>query len=336
MHIIKQDCKDLIDKIDFEQLRNKSVLVTGASGLVGSYMVACLSMLKNRYNLDIYAWTKSDIDPIFSDLFENVKLIKKDICDERSFSDLDNFDVIIHSAGYGQPGKFLEDKIKTIAINTTATINLFGKLNEGGKFLFVSTSEIYSGVDSENIFEDQIGTTNTDHPRSCYIEGKRCGESICHAFKEKGVDVKIARLSLAYGPGTKKGDHRVLNSLIEKGIKNNSIVLMDAGEAIRTYCYITDVVEMFWNLLLFGKHTVYNVGGRSKTSILELAKLIGIKLNKEVVPKSNGALIGSPKLVNISIKRYTDEFGEPAFKSIEEGLDNTINWQNKLYNEDNA
>jgi UDP-glucose 4-epimerase len=79
---------------------------------------------------------------------------------------------------------------------------------------------------------------------------------------------------LAYGPGTKKNDHRVLNSLIQKGLMGDKIELMDGGDAVRTYCYITNVIEMFWNILLFGKKTLYNVGGESKITILELAKTI--------------------------------------------------------------
>ena len=128
------------------------------------------------------------------------------------------------------------------------------------------------------------------------------------------------------------GDHRVLNSLIEKGLKNNDITLMDRGEAIRTYCYITDVVEMFWKILLFGKSTVYNVGGDSITTIYDLAKSIGKILGKEVkIPSEIKGMEGNPKMVNISTKTYTNEFGGIKFKPLTYGLNNTIKWQKELY-----
>jgi len=335
MHnIIKDDIEGIFEKIDFTELKDKSILITGASGLVGVYTVSCLKEIYKDLNIKIYVWVRNEIDSKFIELFNDCYVIKKDITERSSFNDLPNFDYIIHAAGYGQPGKFLENKIKTITLNTTATINLFNKLNKNGKFLFVSTSELYSGLETENITEQEIGNTNTNHPRACYIEGKRCGETICYAHLEKGVDVKIARLSLAYGPGTKKNDHRVLNSLIEKGLKKNNIELMDSGDAIRTYCYITDVIEMFWNILFNGKDVLYNVGGTSKTTILDLAKLIGKNLNKEViVPKINQELVGNPKIVNISLKKYIDEFKKDDFKPLEEGIINTIEWQKFLYNE---
>lgn len=331
-NVIKEDVKNIFEKINFTELKNKSILITGASGLIGVYMVSCLKEISKKLNIKIHVWVKNEIEPEFIEIFEDCQIIKKDITEDSSFEDLPKFDYIIHAAGYGQPGKFLKNKIKTITLNTTSTINLLNKLNFGGKFLFISTSELYSGLDYENISEKEIGNTNTNHPRSCYIEGKRCGESICYAYKEKGVDVKIARLSLAYGPGTKKNDHRVLNSLIQKGLSNENIELMDQGEAIRTYCYITDVIEMFWNILFFGKEPVYNVGGKSVTSILGLAELIGENLNKKIVlPKATQELEGNPKVVNISIEKYLEEFEKNNFIPLEEGIKKTIKWQKKLY-----
>jgi UDP-glucuronate decarboxylase len=331
MSIIEKECKEIVKNINFEQFRNKSILVTGASGLVGLYFVNCLRQIKDKLNINITVWIKSDIEKNFINLFDGCTIIKEDITNYNSFKDLPNYDVIIHSAGYGQPSRFMDNKVKTISLNTTATINLFEKLNKNGNFLFMSTSELYSGLDSESIKEDQIGTTNTDHPRSCYIEGKRCGESICHSYKSS-FDVKIARLSLAYGPGTKVNDQRVLNSLIQKGLLSDKIELLDGGDAIRTYCYITDVIEILFNILLFGKKTVYNVGGKSKVSILELANLIGNELDKEViVPKVKNELSGNPKVVNISIDEYINEFNKKEFISLEDGIKNTISWQKKLY-----
>jgi len=332
MSIIEKDCIELIDKIDLSKLENKKVLVTGASGLIGVYLISILKLQKKKHNIEVYAWCKNDIDKNFVDIFTDCVVIKKDICDEDSFIDLPVFDFIIHAAGYGQPGKFMDDRVKTLKLNTSSTINLFEKLSPNGTFLFLSTSELYSGLDFEEITEEQIGTTNTDHFRSCYIEGKRCGEAICYAYKNKGYNVKIARLSLAYGPGTKKNDHRVLNNIIQKGIQNSVISLLDTGSAIRTYCYITDAIEMFFNIMLHSKETVYNVGGISRVSILELAEEIGNKLGKPVsTPDKTEEVLGNPKVVNMSIDKYCKEFNKNTFISLDRGITNTIEWQIKIY-----
>jgi UDP-glucuronate decarboxylase len=334
MSTIIEETKNIISFIDFEGLKNKKILITGASGLVGLYLVSCLNHLIKTHNIKIFVWVKSDIDPNVKLIFDNCTIIQSDITNLDNFDLLPNFDYIIHSAGYGQPDRFMEDKIKTIQLNTTSTINLFNKLDKSGRFLFLSTSELYSGLDYENIKEFEIGTTTPNHPRSCYIEGKRCGESICNIYKDMGYDVKIVRLSLAYGPGTKKHDKRVINSLIEKGIKNDKITLLDSGDAIRTYCYITDVIEMIWNIFLFGKESLYNVGGNSITSIYELSLLIGDMLKKPVeIPLNLNKQIGNPKIVNVSIEKYKSEFGEKPFIDLKTGLKNTINWQKNIYND---
>ena len=330
IEIINDDIKKI--NIDLSKLKNKSILITGASGLIGTYLLSYIKPKQKEYNITIYAWCGSFIDSEFLPLFTDCRLICGDITNNSIFSTLPFFDYIIHSSGYGQPHKFSINKIKTIEINTSSTIWLFKKLNPKGTFLFISSSEIYDGLDKHKITENEIGSTNTNHSRSCYIEGKRCGESICNIFIEQGIDVKIIRLSLTYGPGTKKNDTRVINSLIEKAIKNTTIELLDSGKSIRTYCYITDVVEMIFNIFLFGKSHVYNVGGIIPFSILELAQIIGKEFNKKVIiPIIDKELKGSPKVVNISIEKYLTEFNKPNFIPLDEGIINTIKWQQKLY-----
>lgn len=231
-------------------------------------------------------------------------------------------DIIYHGAGYGQPMKFIADKIKTIEINTKTTIELFKKLKPGGKFLYVSTSEVYSGARTP-YKEDVLGTTTPSHSRACYIEAKRCGEAICHAYRDLGFDVKIARLSLAYGPA-KRGDSRVLNQFIEQGLTGN-ITLRDGGHALRTYCYVKDAAELMWKILLQGKQTVYNVGGFSTVSILELAEQIGKIMNATVtLPDLDTTLDGAPENVCLDMNRTLDEFPDQSFTNLDKGLRATI------------
>jgi nucleoside-diphosphate-sugar epimerase len=327
--IIDKDILSIASRINFSQINNKKILITGASGIVGIYLISSLKLIMDKFNFEIHAYVNNPIPKYFGELFEGVKIKQKDLSED--FDTSEKFDYIIHSAGYGQPNKFLENKIKTIQLNTIGTLNLIKMLNKDGKFLFISTSELYSGNDNQNITENEIGYTNTNHPRSCYIEGKRCGEAIC--FNQNNPNIKVARLSLAYGPGTKINDQRVLNQFIEKGLKHDTINLMDSGSAIRTYCYISDTVEMFWNILLHSKTNLYNVGGFSKISIVELAKKIANKLNKQVVlPSFNSeSILGNPKIVNISIDKYLNEFPKKDFIDLDEGINRTILWQKEIY-----
>lgn len=286
----------------------KRLLITGAYGLVGSNIC---KVLERDY---------SDIE------------ITKLKCFLEAGMDLTNtlkFDYIIHAAGYGQPKRFSEQKLETIGLNTKYVDRLFDFLVTDGKFLFISTSEVYSGAPSPHK-ETDIGTTTPQHPRACYIEGKRCGEAICMAYKEQGYDVKIARLALAYGPGYKKGDTRVLHSFVEQSM-NRDIILKDDGESNRTYCYVGDAAHMLLNILFKGTQCVYNVGGDSVITIKDLAMIIARKQGYGIVAgKVNKPIIGAPDDVRLDISRYENEFGKMKFISLSEGIDKTIEWQKSL------
>lgn len=280
------------------------LLITGAFGLVGSNIC---SILEREY---------SDIE------------ITKVKFDDIPWGSESKFDYAIHCSGYGQPLKFSEDKLKTIYINTEFTKKLFSVLKPGGKFLFVSTSEVYSGAPSPHK-ETDIGTTTPQHPRACYIEGKRCGEAICMVYKEQGYDVKIARLALAYGPGTKKGDTRAINQLIEKAITTGQVSVRDSGNAERNYLYVEDCAKMILNILFKGKETVYNVGGNSKTTIANLAALIA-KQTEAALIYGTDTDASAPQSVDLDTTKIMAEF-PMELTYLTDGLKKTIEYQKKLY-----
>jgi nucleoside-diphosphate-sugar epimerase len=316
--------------LNFQKLKNKSLLITGASGLIGINLLYSLKQIQKKYNIKIYVWIKNEYS-IFESLYSDCTKIIGDITDYTIYENLPKFDYVIHSSGYGQPSKFLINKTKTIEINTTATIKLLNLLNKDGTFLFVSSSEVYNGLFKYEVSEDEIGNTDTQHPRAAYIQGKKCGEVICDAYREKGFNVKVARLSTAYGPGTKNGDKRVINTLIDKALLHEKIELMDNGDSLRTVCYISDAIEMLWNITLNGEGFIYNVGGIDTLTIRQIANKIGDIMKKIVIlPMSNNALVGSPKIVNLSIDKYNKEFGVKKFVGIDDGLKNTIEWQKNI------
>ena len=197
--------------------------------------------------------------------------------------------------------------------------------------MFLSTSEVYVGVPHPPYRETDIGNTNTDHPRACYIEAKRCGETICNAYRHMGIDAKSARISLVYGPGTRAGDRRVINEFILRGLRGE-ISLLDHGHAQRTYCYVTDAVEILWNIMLDGADAIYNVGGLSRISIRELTLKIGEYLNAPVVLPTDipKGLAGAPEDVSLDMAKAKREFGKNVYIDLTEGLRRTIEWQ-KLY-----
>lgn len=331
--IILDDAKNSIKGVDFSELKNKTVLITGASGITGTYFLAGLTKAPK---VKIYAVCQSQPEEYWEEITQSLKatIIRGDLCDDAFIEKLPRADFIIHAAGYGQPGKFMMNPLKTIKLNTAVTLKLLEKLKTGGKFLFISTSEVYSGLKHAPFKENQIGTTNTDHPRSCYIEAKCLGEAIVFSARAQGISAKSARASLGYGPGARLSDKRVLHSFINRALSEGKIDLMDDGSALRTYCYITDTVQTMWNILLKGKENIYNVGGTSRTTIENLAKLIGKVIKVPVnIPKSNKkTLSGAPEDVRLDLNKIKKEFGKKDFVSLENGVKKTISWQKELYN----
>ncbi len=330
MNVITEDISHIARCTDLNFLNGKSVLVTGASGLMGSYFAQVLMHLgsigKGPSKLFLTSRTgKFQFNP--GNLAE---IIEGNLADRDLLDKVPDADVVIHAAGYGQPDKFLENEFLTLELNTTVTLNLINKVNQGGKFLFLSTSEVYSGLEVPPFLETQIGTSNTDHQRAPYIEAKRTGEAITHvAYKQGNIDAKSVRLSLAYGPGTKNDDSRVMNSFIRQALLKQSIEMFDLGQSMRTYCYLNDAIEMCFVALGKGKESIYNVGGISRIRIRDLAKLICDLTGSELIsPLSDShGLKGAPSDVWLDIHKITDLNKKRNFIEIEEGVKRTINWQ---------
>jgi len=334
--IIEDDARKLMIAARLQNLANKSILLTGASGLLGTYFLASLRELaRDVYApLSVTAVVHSDLFPHLNTFldFEGARIAQGDLTNLDFVNGLGKFDYVIHAAGYGQPGRFMEDPVKTIKLNTSTTLALFDCLAKEGHFLFLSTSEVYSGLPNPPYRETQIGSTNTTHVRSCYIEAKRCGEAICNAYRTRGVKACSARLALAYGPGTKPADRRVINAFIERGATQGKISLQDMGTARRTYCYVSDAVEILWHILLRGNEPIYNVGGISRTTIAELALKVGDYMEVPVqFPKDVQELGGAPEDVYLDMSLVQKEFNKTQYVPFEEGLARTIEWQKALY-----
>lgn len=330
MSIISRDIDRIISNSDLEFLNGKEVLVTGASGLVGSYFVQTMQILNRNGKGPSRIYVSSKTGMFEFNLNSTVQVLIGDLTNRVFIEKLPNFDVIIHAACYAQPNKFLNDPIETLSLNTTSTIELIKKVKSGGKFLFISSSEVYSGLKTAPFTESQIGTTNTNHFRSPYIEGKRTGETVVSAIKKQGkIDAKSIRLSLAYGPGTKINDTRVINSFIAQAITSSKITMKDSGNAMRTYCYISDAIEMSFGILNSGHEDIYNVGGNSRVTILELANLIASNTNSyvEFVEDKNDGVKGAPDDVWLDMSRTLSLVKKSEFVSLSHGLDKTIKWQ---------
>lgn len=327
------------NKYVLQDLAGRDVLVTGGTGILGINLMAVLGRVHDRYGLGKLTYTsRRDYDAfnaLVHDVAPTAVWLQADLTVGSQVRTLPRTDILIHAAGYGQPAKFMADPLATISLNTAAMLHLNNLLRDNGRALYVSSSEVYSGNTFIPHVESAIGTTTPQHPRGAYIEGKRCGEAIAHAINGTGNKTyRVARVSLSYGPGTRKNDDRVLNQFIRQAILSGAIACKDSGQAGRTYNYVTDAVEMLLNILLRGKHEVYNVAGMSDISIRELANTIAT-LTHSLATFPEEHKIGdfsAPAWVRSDISLYRKEFGKDKFVDMVDGLTRTINWQRVLHN----
>lgn len=329
MHkILTQDADHLLNKIALPNLNNARILLTGSTGLIGSSILNFLNELlkSEKYIFDVDALS---MQPRIntSDFHERIHFQTGDLSLGILKFKLQSYNYIFHAATYGQPGKFVTKSLDTLALNGPVVIELTKHLETNGTFLFLSTSEIYSGSERNPNSENDLGNVPIESARGAYVYGKVFGEVALLQLNKK-FRVRIGRIALSYGPGTKLDDSRVLNQLIQRGNTEHKIILADTGDAIRTYCYVRDTVEMLLKITFWGQSEIYNIGGISKVSIRELGEEIS-KIMKVPFsyPNVSDIHLDAPKQVQLDISKFQNEFGETDFMSLQEGLNRTIEWQ---------
>lgn len=280
--ILEQDL-DLIlnENISWSKFKNKTVLITGASGMVGSYMLHALLRLNDLHQFDIKVIAMlRNVNKLPKEIRdrEDVILMVHDVTEKITVKG--NVDYIVHAASPASPLIMQNQPVETIAANTIGTFHtlLLAKEKNAEGYMFISSREIY-GQPSEGqefFYENTYGFVDPLNARSCYPEGKKAAETMCVSFKEEyGLNVKIARLAHTYGPGMSIYDGRVQADFLKNVHHNEDIILKSQGTAVRTYTYIADAIAGLFRVLLDSDEVVYNIGNEAgKVSIRELAEIM--------------------------------------------------------------
>ncbi len=325
--IIREDCGKLLDSFAaIKQLFNKTFLIAGSNGLIGNYLVNALSLANERYGANINAYCISKHAPAWKD--DRFSYLTLDLSQPFSFEF--PVDYVVHCACYGRPQKFLENELETIALNVDATKMLLDIAKASrAKFLFASTSEIYGNPPPEHIptRETYPGNSLTSNGRAAYVESKRLGETLCYVYRRNHhIEAKVARIALVYGPGISINDERVMGNFIKKALVDKHIKLIDSGESLRTYCYISDALNMLFRILLDGNDILYNVGGVDVVSVYQMASIIADYCGASCERGSGVGMKDAPNIVRLDIGKACREFKIDKFVPFKEGLQRTIDW----------
>ena len=342
---IKQISDRIFENSELSDFKNKTILITGANGLMGGFLADFLYYLNvyHDYGVKIVLTSLSKTPKRLEHLLnkDNVVYISKDLTEYNEVDFNQKIDYCFYCAGYAQPKKFLSDPHKTFSLNVNGLCHTFDNVfsvNRNAKGIYISSSEIYIlNDDSKSHRETDFLNVSLTHKRIPYILGKISGEYNVNIIRDLGYDVKSARVSLCYGPGHVMSDSRVMSDLTRKGIENDTIDLFDDGSSFRKYQHISDCYVMLFNILLRGKNDVYNLGGKEEVTIYDMAAIIADKFDKKVVKGivNNEVANSAPKRVSISRTRYEEEFGDFEFMTFKDGMENYLNWYIDAYREYN-
>lgn len=278
--------------LPWEKLQGKSVLLSGATGLVGSFLVDVL--LSKGLGCTVYALGRNEekAKARFSKWSndEHLIFIPYDINKPLVRDDMGTVDYVLHMASNTHPVQYSTDPIGTITTNIIGVQNMldFAVEHHATRFAFTSSNEIYgeNRGDVELFAEDYCGYINSNTMRAGYPESKRCGEALCQAYKaQKGLDVVIPRPTRSYGPTMLMTDTKAISQFIRKGIAGEDIVLKSAGTQYYSYTYVADAVSGLLYVLLKGKSgEAYNIADeRSDIMLKDLAAIIAGIAGKQVV-----------------------------------------------------
>ncbi len=287
--VLQEDVEQFVEHFELrEELHEKSFLITGATGLIGSILVKCLMALKENIHITIPVRDLEKAKIIFGDEIGSLNVQIVSSLKEWSGSQNDFFDYIIHCAS-PTAGKFMEEHpVETLGIAYDVTFNLLqlAKTTKASSFVFVSSLEYYGQfLDDRLLDESMQGYLDPMSARSSYPMGKRIGEYLCYAFaSEYDVPAKAARLTQTFGAGISENDNRVFAQFARSVIEKKDIILHTRGDSAKPYCYTTDCISAILYILLRGVNgNAYNVANEDTyISIRDLAMFMKENFNPQV------------------------------------------------------
>jgi dTDP-glucose 4,6-dehydratase len=306
------------------------ILVTGGAGFLGSHLcerllaeghevVAVDNLLTgNRRNLAHLEGQKA-----FSFVFHDVT---------KYISLAGALDAVLHFASPASPIDYLELPIQTLKVGSLGTHNALGLAQaKGARFLLASTSEVYGDPLIHPQPETYWGNVNPIGPRGVYDEAKRFAEALTMAYRRaNGVDTRIVRIFNTYGERMRPRDGRVVPALIGQALAGEPMTVFGDGSQTRSFCYVSDLVDGIYRLLLSDEKEPVNIGNPAELSVLDFAKTIrrltGTK--SEIVFKP--LPVDDPKVRQPDITRARAKLGWEPKVPLEEGLKRTIEYFRSL------
>lgn len=347
--ITAQNLSTIVNEIKKEALalEGKTILISGGSGFIGSYINAVLYLLNKKVfknkckviSIDNYI-TGSRKNFLLNIKDKNFQFLDGDI--RLPIITNEKVDYIIHAAGLASPFYYKKYPLETIESAILGAKNLLelARITKAESFLFFSSSEIYGDPDPNSVPtpETYAGHVSSVGPRACYDESKRLTETLCITYHQiYNVPIKIVRPFNIYGPGMKHIDYRVVPTFIYNGLRGKNLPVHDKGIQTRTFCYITDAIVAIFKVLISGRTgEVYNIGNeKPEIGMFELAQIVAEMLNNGVKPRKknypHNYPAGEPQRRCPDLSKIRLELNYEPKVDLKNGLKQTIQWFKEEY-----
>ena len=290
IEIYRQDISMVLGNgFPWSRLDGKNVLVTGATGLLGSFLTDVLMSNPDRkYHVWICSRNETGARQRFSKWWhdESFHFFRQNL--EEPIQSETDFNYIFHAAGNSFPAAFAENPVGTLKGTVIGTENLlnYSLCHNLERMLYVSSGEVYGDGNVQTWKEQDSGYVNVTSPRACYPTAKRAAENLCVCYHSQyGLDVTIVRPSHIYGATFTSSDNRAYAQFIRNVIAGQDIVLKSDGSPKRGYCYVADCVSAMLYVLFYGEAgQAYNISNDSSfVSIRELAGYVAGTESKKVI-----------------------------------------------------
>lgn len=323
-------------QINWQQLQNKTILITGATGMIGRCLIDFVMCANNNYglNIKVIAVARNDeyAHKVFIKYFENnnFNFLKHDVTISFDDSSLNNIDFIIHAASGATPNVFSTKPVEVMASNILGIKNLLDLAKKtNAKLVYISSAEIYGEISKDKKSEDDYGYIDHINIRAAYPISKKAAETLAIAYgKEYGISCVICRLSHVFGPTMAPEDNRAASEFIRLGINGEKIVLNNDKTIERSYTYVVDAASAILYIMLNGKELeVYNIATTENITIKEFADVVGLITHVPVVVEniSDKEECGYTKIERqvLNIEKLNKLGWKASFK-IADGIKNTI------------
>jgi len=334
--LTKSEFLTLAEQIDFRYFENKSVLVTGATGMLGSYMCSTLLMGARIQgvtppNLTLLVRSVRSPNLKYFSHEPSVQIYETELLD---WAPDRIFDILIHAASPASPTKYGDSK--SVSDSNSGWLERLAEASMPKATLFVSSGEVYGSNAPKNVDEDFVGESIPDSPRAIYPLAKLAGESTVLKLFDNGATIGyIARLFHTFGPGLRPDDGRSFSDFLWAAANGLPIRLRSSGSDIRTFLYVEDAVSGLLTVLIKGvPGGIYNVGSNVPVSILDFAKEVGKTGGVQVHlgdldSGQNATYVHSPNKCMIPSNNKLALLGWRQMVSMNEGISKTIDFMRK-------